>query len=99
MATISPESILQVANGFMAAKHLFIANEIGLFEALSEAPLNLDELAHRLQIPRRTARIVIDAMVALGFVERREDQYQNTAVADTYLTGRPETLFAILKPA
>ncbi len=93
MANISPESILQVANGFMAAKHLFIANEIGLFEALAEGPRNLDGLAHRLEIPARTARIVIDAMVALGFIERREDQYQNAPVADTYLTDRAETDF------
>jgi hypothetical protein len=31
MADITPDLIFQVANGFMAAKHLFVANEIGLF--------------------------------------------------------------------
>jgi O-methyltransferase domain/Dimerisation domain len=89
MANATPESILQVANGFMAAKHLFVANEIGLFEALAEAPANVEELAQRLHIPSRTTRIVTDAMVALGFVERREDLYQNGLVADLYLAGKP----------
>ena len=55
MTDVTPESILQVANGFMAAKHLFVANEIGLFEALAEAPANLEVLAQRLHIPRRTS--------------------------------------------
>ncbi len=35
MAEITPESIFQVASGFMAAKHLFIANEVGLFDQLA----------------------------------------------------------------
>ena len=34
MTTITPEPILQVASGFMAAKYLFVASEIGLFERL-----------------------------------------------------------------
>jgi hypothetical protein len=33
MADVTPDLIFQVANGFMAAKHLFVANEVGLFEA------------------------------------------------------------------
>jgi hypothetical protein len=28
----TPDSIFQVASGFMASKHLFVATEIGLFE-------------------------------------------------------------------
>jgi hypothetical protein len=45
MADLTPEPIFQVASGFMAAKHLFIANEIGLFAALADGPAPLDRLA------------------------------------------------------
>jgi hypothetical protein len=38
----SPVTIMQVASGFMAAKHLFAANELGLFEALGDSPADLD---------------------------------------------------------
>jgi hypothetical protein len=30
MAQITPDPIMRIAMGFMAAKHLFVANEIGL---------------------------------------------------------------------
>jgi SAM-dependent methyltransferase len=91
VTAVTPDLIFQVANGFMAAKHLFVANEVGLFEALGEAPATLDDLAHHTGIPRRTLRILADAMVALGFLERQGDQYQNTAVASTFLSGRTPT--------
>jgi SAM-dependent methyltransferase len=86
-----PEPIFEVANGFMAAKYLFVANEVGLFERLAEGPATLDELSQRIGIPRRTTRIVADAMVALGFVKRLADHYQNGPLADTFLSGRTST--------
>ncbi len=88
MMNSTPDSIFQVATGFMASKHLFIANEIGLFEQLAEGPTTLDELAHRTGIPRRTVRILADAMVALGFLDRQGDRYQNGSVAATFLSGQ-----------
>jgi methyltransferase family protein len=88
MAELTPDLIFQVANGFMAAKLLFVANEVGLFEVLAASPATLDDLAHRTGIPRRTLRIVADAMVALGFFERRDNQYQNTPVSSTFLSGQ-----------
>lgn len=36
MANVTPDLIFQIANGFIAAKHLFVANEVGLFEKLAE---------------------------------------------------------------
>jgi SAM-dependent methyltransferase len=87
-AHVTPDSIFQVASGFMASKHLFVANEVGLFEQLADGPRTLDELAERTHVPRRTIRILADAMVALGFVEQQEGRYQNGTVAATFLSGR-----------
>jgi hypothetical protein len=36
---------MKVAVGFMAAKHLFVANEIGMFEMLARGSLTLEVLA------------------------------------------------------
>ena len=38
MAQITPDPIMRIAMGFMAAKHLFVANEIGLFTGLAQGP-------------------------------------------------------------
>src|SRR5579862_8025958 len=83
----TPERILQLATGFMAAKQLFVANEIGLFGHLREGPLSLDDLAQRAAVPRRTTRIVADAMVALGLLEHNGGSYQNGPLAGTFLSG------------
>ena len=91
MPDVTPDLIFQVANGFMAAKHLFVANEVGLFVALEASPAMLDDVAQLTGIPRRTLRIVADAMVALGFLERQGDYYQNTPVSSTFLSGRTPT--------
>jgi ubiquinone/menaquinone biosynthesis C-methylase UbiE len=85
---VTPERIFQVATGFMAAKHLFVAGEIRLFEALADGPLALDEIAQGINVPRRTTRIIADAMVALGFLSFDGSRYQNAPVAMAFLSGR-----------
>jgi SAM-dependent methyltransferase len=83
-----PEALFRVASGFMAAKHLFAAAELGLFGALGEGPATLEELTARLDLPPRTARISADAMVTLGIVEREGAHYRNGAAADAFLADR-----------
>src|SRR5262249_33657688 len=87
MSDVTPESIIKLALGFMAAKHLFIANEIGMFEKLSKGSLTLEALAERVVVPSRTTRIVADAMVSLGLLQRQGDHYHNTEVATVFLSG------------
>ena len=77
---------MQLASGFMAAKHLF-ANELGLFEALADSPATLDPLAARTGLTRRAARISADEMVALGLLEVRDGTYRNGAAAARFLAG------------
>jgi SAM-dependent methyltransferase len=79
---------MRLASGFMAAKHLFAANELGIFEALSDAPATVDALAARTGLTRRAARISADAMVALGLLERDGDTYRNGEAAAVFLAGR-----------
>ena len=83
-----PDGIFEVLMGFMASKHLFVANEVGLFGALAEGSATLEHLAERIGVPQRTLRIIADATVALGFVEREDGAYRNGAAADAFLSGR-----------
>src|SRR5262249_30383827 len=55
-SAVTPDQIFQLAQGFMASKHLFAASELGLFEALGEGPTDLAGLAARTGLtPRRHA--------------------------------------------
>src|SRR5438105_4467580 len=89
MSDVTPDPIMKVAMGFMAAKHLFVANEIGLFAGLASGPATIEELAGKTGIPQRTLAIAADAMVSLGFVERQGSQYRNGKVAAAFLSGGP----------
>ena len=72
----------------MRAKHRFVAGELGVFESLASGPKPLDELARVTGVPQRTARIIADAVTALGFLEREGDRYRNGPVAQAFLSGQ-----------
>jgi SAM-dependent methyltransferase len=88
---VTPEPIMRVASGFMAASHLFAASELGLFEALADSPATLDALAARTGLTPRSARISADAMVALGLLQRDGDHYSNTPATAAFLAGDSPT--------
>ncbi len=87
MPAITPEPIMKIAMGFMASKHLFAASEIGLFEALSPGPANLQELSGRIGVPARTLGIVTAAMVSLRLIEQDGNHYRNSDAATAFLVG------------
>ena len=87
MPAITPEPILKIATGFMAAKQLFAASEIGLFEALADGPASLEELAGKTAVPARTVGIV--AAVSLGLIDQEGGRYHNSEAAATFLAGKP----------
>ena len=57
-----PQLIFETATGFMRAKHLFVAGELGVFESLAGGPKPLDELARVTGAPQRTVRIIVDGV-------------------------------------
>jgi len=73
----------------MAAKHLFTASALGLFAQLGGSPLPLAQLAERCGIPSRSTRILADAMVGLGFLDKADAGYANRPVAQSFLAGDP----------
>jgi SAM-dependent methyltransferase len=89
MPDVTPDAIMKIAMGFMASKHLFAANEVGLFERLAAGPSRIEDVAASSGTPASTVRIIADAMVSLGLVERDGERYRNGDVAAAFLSGRP----------
>ena len=83
--SVTPEHIFQVGLGFWGSKTLLSAIELGLFTHLAKLPGTLEELQRRLELHPRAARDFLDALVALGFLDRREGVYRNTAATDLFL--------------
>ena len=89
MSAITPDPIMKIAMGFMAAKHLFAASDIGLFEALAGGPATVEEIAQRTGAPARTVAIAAAAMTSLGLIEQGAGRYRNSATAAAFLAGNP----------
>lgn len=91
IADISSESIMQLGLGFWASKTLLSAVELGLFTHLADGPLGPAALTARLNLHQRSARDFLDALVALGMLDRSGDQYANTPATDRFLDRRKPT--------
>jgi O-methyltransferase domain/Dimerisation domain len=81
----SADRIEQVAFGFMAAKVLFSALELGLFTELAKGPLDAEQVRRRFALHPRSVRDFLDGLVSLGMLERNGEAYSNTADTDFYL--------------
>lgn len=98
--TVSPEHIMQVGLGFWASKTLLSAVEMELFTLLSKRPGTADELQGRLGLHARSAHDFLDALVALGFLQRNDGVYRNTPSTDLFLDkGKPSYIGGMLEMA
>jgi hypothetical protein len=96
----TPEHILQVGLGFWASKTLLSAVELELFTELAKQPQDLESLRGHLGLHPRSARDYLDALVALGFLERRDGRYSNTPETDLFLDkAKPSYIGGVLEMA
>jgi hypothetical protein len=92
---------MQLGLGFWGSKTLLSAVELGLFTELAkESALDAKTLSERLMLHSRSARDFLDALVALGMLERDGDRYANTAETDLFLDrAKPSYVGGILEMA
>jgi Dimerisation domain len=96
----TPDKIMQIGLDFWASKTLLSAVEMGVFTELAKDSADLVTLQSRLGLHSRGARDFLDALVALGFLQRKNGQYSNTAETDLFLDKRkPSYIGGILEMA
>ena len=97
----TPDSIMQLGLGFWGSKTLLSAVELGLFTELAkENSLDAQTLSERLMLHPRSAMDFLDALVALGMLERDGDRYANTAETNLFLDrAKPSYVGGILEMA
>lgn len=101
MATpVTPDAIMQMGTAFWASKTLLSAIELDVFTELAKHPEDLATLQGRLGLHRRGARDFLDALVALGMLQREDGVYSNTLETDLFLDrAKPSYLGGILEMA
>lgn len=82
---ITPDRIAQLGFGFMGSKTLLSAIESGLFTELAKGPLDAAAIQTRFGLHPRATRDFLDALVALGMLERERGVYRNTPETDLFL--------------
>jgi hypothetical protein len=94
------DAIMQVGLGFWASKTLLSAIEMEVFTELAGRAEDLNSLQGRLGLHPRSARDFLDALVALGFLQRVNGKYSNTPSTDKFLDKRkPSYVGGILEMA
>jgi O-methyltransferase domain/Dimerisation domain len=97
---ISPHAIMRLGFGFWGSKTLLSAVELGLFTHLADGPLSAEMLRARMHLHQRSFRDFLDALVALGMLERKGQDYSNTPAANVFLDRRkPSYVGGILEMA
>jgi hypothetical protein len=98
--TPSPDHILQTGLAFWSSKTLLSAVEMELFTHLARRPGVLAEVQGNLGLHPRAARDFLDALVALGFLQRDQGVYRNTPDTDAFLDkAKPGYIGGILAMA
>ena len=75
---LTSEAIVRLGLGFWGSKTLLSAVELGVFTELGDGPLRGEALAARLGLHPRSRWDFLDALVALGLLERHDGTYRNT---------------------
>ena len=97
---LSPEPIMQLGMAFWGSKTLLSAIELDVFGALAKGPRNGTTLAGELGLHDRSARDFLDALVALGMLDRDGDEYRNTHATDLFLDrAKPSYVGGLLEMA
>lgn len=84
MATETFRDLLRLAHGYTLAKVFFTANDLDLFSRLESGREAVD-LAFELGVDARALGLLLNALTAMGLLQKAGDHYRNAPVANEFL--------------
>lgn len=89
-AGVLPEPFQQTIRGFQPSRVLLTAVELDLFTAIGEGS-NAGDIASRTGTDRRATEMLLDALVSLDILTKRDGTYTNSPLSHRYLAaGGPD---------
>ena len=79
------DRLLEVGLGYWHSKSFLTACRLNLFTVIEEGNNTVDQVAATLALPLRTSRILMDAMISLGFLTKEAHVYATTSLSSDYL--------------
>jgi hypothetical protein len=90
--------LMRMVWGFRESAIILVANDLDLFSHLALGSCTVADLAPKLQVDARRLRIVMDALVAMGLLNKEGNFYRNQELAQAYLVkGNPDYRGEFLK--
>jgi SAM-dependent methyltransferase len=80
------ERIIELGAAYRESKILLVAVAYNLFDHLEE-PRSAEELASTIKAQPEALELLLNALVALGFIEKTGDRYRNSPEASRYLVS------------
>jgi hypothetical protein len=94
---VNPSRILDLASAFWGSAALLAAVEHDLFTTLDAGGATAADVAAKLHQPERSIAMLLDAVAALGLVEKTGEEYRNGPEAAAFLVaGKPGSLVGSL---
>jgi len=72
---MKPEAILGLSRKFMESRIFLTAAELDIFSLLSIHPMSAQEIADKIQVTFRGITILLDALVPIGLLEKKDEKY------------------------
>jgi predicted O-methyltransferase YrrM len=81
----NPGRLMKVSGAYWESFPLHVAVDLDVFTLIGEGSLSGEEIAARLKGNARSVRTLLDAVAAMGLLEKRADKYSNTEAAKNFL--------------
>ena len=81
----NPGKLMKVSGAYWESFPLHVAVELEVFTRIGEGSLSAEEIASRWRGDARSARMLLDAVAAMGLLEKKADKFSNTEAAKTLL--------------
>ncbi len=93
----TPESIRNFINHFQKSRVLLSAFELDIFTILDKSAKTSGEVAKKIRADERATDRLMNAVVAIGFLEKRNGKFKNTKEASDFLVkGKPEYMSGLM---
>jgi len=83
---MKPEAILGLSRKFMESRIFLTAAELDIFNLLSKHPMSAQEIADKKQVTLRGITILLDALVPMELLEKKDEKYYCPAEVATLLS-------------
>ncbi len=72
---MKPETILGLSRKFMESRIFLTAGELDIFSLLSKQSMSALEIADKIQVTLRGITILLNALVSMGLLEKKDEKY------------------------